>query len=456
MAQKMRKETEAKILQYLEKVAEEINAGATPNDAIIKVARDLDIEPGHVQLIIQAYNNARTNQQRKSSNNLVEKIAAFKLANPRRIFNELYPSQIKTAAVLARETEVSDDYKYHPELPRMDYSVLTKEASAKDKTWDIPRDSERYVKKAWSLIRELQQEREERRRQLSACYDKVASSYDELLYYFKQVGHPIRYKEVKENAEALFGKSAEVLMKYIAQDMPQLIKEAAPRRAMIAVDYNRPPFNLIAKCLEETKKYAQLKAAFSTFDKEAAVATERITNYFIPQEIKPPTKFRGSLVKAGGLTEEVGRNVFIGLSSGLAGNVMGRAIPLPDDKLKTRALLEIMDPSHENKLRAIRSQAILSDILAHDEYLSGEAPEKVTGLYNQITQISPRAADQPLLIRALLRRYIAQGQIDPHDISQLVDIETKLKQRDEPQREYQLPKIPGDLVAQTAGGSPKG
>ena len=34
--------------------------------------------------------------------------------------------------------------------------------------------------------------------------------------------------------------------------------------------------------------------------------------------------------------------------------------------------------------------------------------------------------------RALIRRYLGQGQVDPHDIDQLVGVESKLKQQAEP------------------------
>jgi hypothetical protein len=122
----------------------------------------------------------------------------------------------------------------------------------------------------------------------------------------------------------------------------------------------------------------------------------------------------------------------------------------PEAKLKTEAFMAVTDPQHESKLRGLRSQAMLTDMMANDPFLSGESPDRVMGLYNQITKLSPRAADQPLLMRALLRRYLAQGQVDPHDIDQLAGIEVKLKQRDEPQREYNLPKLPQDFTQQSS------
>src|SRR4029077_20857665 len=116
------------------------------------------------------------------------------------------------------------------------------------------------------------------------------------------------------------------------------------------------------------------------------------------------------------------------------------------ERLKTDALMNVTDPAHENKLRGLRSQSMLHNLMNTDEFLSGEDPQKVTGLYNEINKLSPHAADQPLLMRALLRRYLAMGAVDPHDVGQLSDIEGKLKLREEPGKEPIPPKYHESLV----------
>jgi hypothetical protein len=454
---KISKSTERKLLGYLDKVAEHINQGDTPSEAIVKVARSQDVELGHVRLLSQAYNNARTNQQRKSSDDLYEKIGSFDLADIKKITEELYPSQIKTAAAVARDESVSDDYKYAPKL-KLDinpqFERFTKLA-AYEPPPVLPRDETRHVKKAHSLLKELNHNFEEKRRLVHASHDKVAAAYDELTGYFKQAYAGVSQSDARHNSVAFWGRPAQVLMDAVAQDV------RSPNRGgdkfAAAMDRSRAPYNLIEKCLDAIKKHAHYKGDFHQFSKQAEVASERLVSPFLPTL---PQRVYGSIVKKAAKDDGTGApsDVITGMQ-GITGmkdlgvtKAIEKGMGKPEAKLKTEAYMAVTDPQHEAKIRGLKSQAMLSDMMANDPFLSGEQPERVMGLYNQITKLSPRAADQPLLMRALLRRYLAQGQVDPHDIDQLAGIEVKLKQRDEPQREYNLPKLPQDFTQQ--GSSP--
>ena len=222
---KISKTTERKLLGYLDKVAEHINVGDTPDEAIVKVARSQDVELGHVRLLAQAYNNARSNQQRKSSDDLYEKIASFKLANIRKITDALYPSQTKTAAARDHDESVSDDYKYAPKLKfdiNPQFEKFTKLA-AYEPPPALPRDETRHVKKAHSLLKELNHNFEEKRRLVHASHDKVAAAYDELTGYFKHAYSGVSQTDAKHNAMAFWGRPAQVLMDAVAQDRKSVV-----------------------------------------------------------------------------------------------------------------------------------------------------------------------------------------------------------------------------------------
>lgn len=454
---KISKSTERKLLGYLDKVAGHINKGDTPNKAIVKVARSEDVELGHVRLLAQAYNNARTNQQRKSSDDLYEKIASFQLADIKKITDELYPSQIKTAATREHEDGVSDDYKYAPKLKfdiNPQFEKFTKLAAFASPP-ALPRDETRHVKKAYSLLKELNHNYEEKRRLVHASRDKVAAVYDDLVGYFKQAFNGVPFGDAEFHAKAMWGQPAEVLMKHLQQDLK--IPNRGGDKFASAMDLRKEPYNLIAKCLAGIKKHAEYKEDFRQFSKESDVASERLIAPFVPVL---PQRIYGSIVKTAKEEDGIGSpsDIVTGLQdvTGMKDLGVSKAIEKgmgkPEAKLKTDAFMAVTDPQHESKLRGLRSQAMLTDMMANDPFLSGESPDRVMGLYNQITKLSPRAADQPLLMRALLWRYLAQGQVDPHDIDQLAGIEVKLKQRDEPQREYNLPKLPQDFTQQS--GSP--
>lgn len=454
---KISKSTERKLLGYLDKVAEHINKSDNPNQAIVKVARSQDVELGHVRLLAQAYNNARTNQQRKSSDDLYEKIASFQLADIQKITDDLYPKMFKSAALREQEDGVSDEYKYAPKLKfdlNPQFERFTKLA-AYEPPPALPRDETRHVKKAYSLLKELNHDFEEKRRLVHASRDKVAAAYDNLVGYFKHAFNGVPFGDAEFHSKAMWGQPAEVLMRHLQQDLK--IPNRSGDKFAAAMDLHKEPYNLIEKCLNAIEKHAEYKEDFRQFSKAADVASERLVAPFVPVL---PQRIYGSIVKTA-VKEDSGigdpSDIVTGLQgiTGMKDLGINRAIEKgmgkPEAKLKTEAFMAVTDPQHESKLRGLRSQAMLTDMMANDPFLSGESPERVMGLYNQITKLSPRAADQPLLMRALLRRYLAQGQVDPHDIDQLAGIEVKLKQRDEPQREYNLPKLPQDFTQQSGG-----
>lgn len=239
---KISKATERKLLGYLDKVAEHINQGDMPSEAIVKVARSQDVELGHVRLLSQAYNNARTNQQRKSSDDLYEKIGSFDLADIRKITDELYPSQIKTAAAVARDESVSDDYKYAPKL-KLDinpqFERFTKLA-AYEPPPVLPRDETRHVKKAYSLLKELNHNFEEKRRLVHASRDKVSAAYDDLVGYFKQAYYGVPFRDAEFHAKAMWGQPAEVLMRHLQQDLK--IPNRGGDKFAAAMDLQKEPY----------------------------------------------------------------------------------------------------------------------------------------------------------------------------------------------------------------------
>ena len=284
--------------------------------------------------------------------------------------------------------------------------------------------------------------------------DKVAAAYDELTGYFKQAYAGVSQADARHNAVAFWGRPAQILMDAVVKDV------RGPNRSgdkfAAAMDRSRAPYNLIEKCLSAITKHAQYKGDFHQFSKQADIASESLVAPFVPVL---PERIYGSIVKAAkddgtGAPSDIitGMQGITGMKDLGVSKAIEKGMGKPEAKLKTEAYMAVTDPQHEAKIRGLKSQAMLSDMMANDPFLSGEQPDRVMGLYNQITKLSPRAADQPLLMRALLRRYLAQGQVDPHDIDQLAGIEVKLKQRDEPQREYNLPKLPQDFTQQT--GSP--
>ena len=117
--------------------------------------------------------------------------------------------------------------------------------------------------------------------------------------------------------------------------------------------------------------------------------------------------------------------------------------PSSDDKLRNEAVSELFDPMHEAELTRIRTQAMLSDFMSNDPVIATYDPEEVTDAYNQIVQLAPRAAQQPAVMRGLIRKMLQQQDaLEPFEADQVAKIEQTVRSLSEPmQNRLALPVV---------------
>lgn len=107
--------------------------------------------------------------------------------------------------------------------------------------------------------------------------------------------------------------------------------------------------------------------------------------------------------------------------------------PKSQESIEHETVQELFDPSHEAELQRIRTQAMMSDFMSNDPIISNYDQDEVTGVYNHISQLAPRAALQPALMRGLLRKMLQQQDtMEAFDVDQLVKIEKGLRDVNEP------------------------
>lgn len=131
-----------------------------------------------------------------------------------------------------------------------------------------------------------------------------------------------------------------------------------------------------------------------------------------------------------------------GATSALAGPAMASMVgpsvekalsPTPQDVIERETVQELFDPSHEAEMSRIRTQAMLSEFMTTDPIISTYDDDEVSSAYNHISQLAPRAAMQPALMRGLLRKMLQQQDtLEAFDVDQLMGIEQKLKGVAEP------------------------
>lgn len=423
------KQAEAKLLAALEKVAETVNSGTHPNDAIVKVAREENIPSGHINLMVHAYNTGCTTKQREAGENTIEKSADFKIADANQILDALYPKVVKTSAEIARENVVSTEYALPPTgFIKRRNSVTEKAASAAaalpEKTWQpAPRDEHEEVRRVYSKKAAAKRDYEETRRQATAAYQKAATAMQKLEEYFRVPGN-LSFGTVIKAAHAVCGDFGVSVLNKLVDVYPQFKKQAASNKPLDMSDVSqRVPFQLIDEIGEALHQYDTLR------DKTAELAPKETKAASTP----PPETITGSILHnpaeealelkkadASGfsmnplkMTRSLGDTLYQGV---------GSYIKTPE-QMREEAFKDITDPEHERKLRNIRVQGVLSDLVTNDPVISGYEPTEVANAFNELAEIAPNFMDSRATVQALLRKRLESGQLADFDIKQLAELE---------------------------------
>lgn len=423
------KQAEAKLLAALEKVAETVNSGAHPNDAIIKVAREENIPSGHINLMVHAYNTGCTTKQRETGEDTLEKAADFKIADANTILDALYPKVVKTSGEIVRESVVSTEYAVPPTGFIKRYNTqLEKAASAKvalpEKTWEpAPRDEHEAAKRAYSKKAAQKREQEEQRRQATAAYQKAAAGMAKLEEYFRTPGN-LPYGTVLKTANFVCGDFGVSVLNKLADVYPQFKKQAATSIPLDMSDpKQRQPFTIIRDIGESLQTYDELRDKTANDGKEAAiekiVTPTPITGSILhnpadePLELKKKFAAEMPPLTPSGITRALGSTVYQGAES---------YIKSPQE-LREDAFKDITDPDHERKLKNIRVQGVLADLVTNDPVISGYEPTEVANAFNELAEIAPNFMDNRATVQSLLRKRLESGQLADFDIKQLAELE---------------------------------
>jgi hypothetical protein len=417
------KEAETKLMAAIEKAASLVNTGEEPNAAIIKVAAAEHIPAGHINIMVHAYNTGRTTSTREKGASANEKAADFKLANADTIIDALFPKVVKTSAALSSEKTISTEYAVSPAgfLSRRK-ATMEKAAAAivalPEKTYVAPpRDEHSAAMREHSKRAADKLALEEVRRLATVAYSKAANAMDDLATYFRTADR-ISFGDVKKEAELRVGAEGVSVLVKLAEVYPWLNKQAATAKNHFG---NAAPYALIETVIEKLAEYKEHQAAFNALNptkKEAAQKPEPTTGSILynPLEESLELKKAEASLPTGpvSMTRQLGENLYAGTSGYFAKN--------PAD-LRNEAFDEITDPNHERKLRNIKAQSTLADMITNDPVISGYDPREVTNAFNEISELAPNFADSTAAMQALLRKRLEAGQLADFDVKQLLDME---------------------------------
>lgn len=419
------KQAEAKLLSALEKVAELVNAGETPNNAIVKVAQTENLPSGYVRLVTTAFNTGATTAQREGGENTAEKAADFKLADADQILDALYPKVVKTSAEIVREEVISTEYAVSPVgfIARRN-SQMQKAASAvvalPEKTWTpAPRDEHSAARREYTKKVAAVREAEEARRVATMAYHKAAEAMEKLADYFRRPGNA-PFQTVKRAAEIQLGQLGVSVLNKLAAVYPQFEKQSAPNNPLLGCC---EPLDVIDDIIELLDEYGAAQKKADSYKKAEAPPPpepEIITGSVLYNPLEEPFELKKADALATmpsanpvSLTHQLGESMWAG----------GRSYIKSPDQLRGEAFKEITDPDHDRKLRNIRAQGVLADLVTNDPVISGHDPREVATAFNELAEIAPNFMDSTATVQALLRKRLEAGQLADFDIKQLAELE---------------------------------
>lgn len=437
MPQKLTKQSEERLLSALNDIAELTNDGMHPNEAITKVATELKVPHGHVQLLVNAYNTGRTTAQRKSSDDIWSKSAEFPIADSSVILENMYPTEPKQAQF----SSVSQDYSSSP-----NWLHRRKEAQAKewaktvdirlcDKPTDLPRDDDYFYKKAKAEARSLKLDVEEARRRARYAFDYATQQKEEIVQYFKQANHQ-PFQEVRQNSVLKWGDNAKILFDQIAEENPAFCKQASTGRHTASGWI----FDKVHSALLTGSAYVSLQRDYAEKRANYEVEEAKLLSPFVNQQLLSNQQSQlpllvhsmvnGFVSKQAGLSSWIG-----GVSKDIASAKLKEQTANPYAKVQQQRLedqykhqFDEPNGGHSYELDALNQESMLSDLLSSDEVLSHHDPHQVLSAYANIKALAPRAAGNPDLLRTLLRDKLEKGQQSLFDLETLTKVEKNLGQ----------------------------
>lgn len=392
------------LLEAVEKTSALVeSSNADPTTALAKVGRQLRLTPDFLKLVGYAYNAGATTEHRLANSHILDKMATIPLA----------------------DVDAAIRLVYQPDWPEKEASDKQHKPSDYWVPWDLIK-GEPYV--------DLD------RVQAESHLRKAAQHYRSTLPKKKQAA-PILREDPYKTAELC--KRQEALWQNICAVSDQLSRSIAAgdctvdeyKQAMSL--YYGKPGELAA---EVVVKAACLPEFWLKHFKRARWGASRLgLSHPLIKNSAEMIQLAKSVVRGKAPKQEQPKqhtkrsNLLNFLTAGLLGKQWA-AVTAMENKNPLQSKVQDMKttldyPGLKMQRREIRNRSVLYNLMANDEVISQYDPEEVIAAYNEIAQLMPRAAGQPAMIRALLRKRLSQGAAEPFEAAQATQVEKHLWKR---------------------------
>ena len=417
------------------------NQGLSPDAALQKVAEKYNYSPGFLKAACNAFNTGRQLAQWQANDSVLDKLASFPLADFEKISANMWGKPKEKVAHVSYNVPEFNSYEKQArqELLNMNLSSFVKQASETNQP-TVDELANNKVKKAYDHLDYYRRLADQARTEKTAAASRLDASLGALSDYFKKSEYDrLPFAQVEHAVAAYYGKVGSSLMDHVAELFPREKRASAQPKNWSGfyqgVNRNVAPFPLIDAIIKQAEDYQQrLKGLDIALGKvnRANTAVTKLAADLIPENKKNNelnnTLLDNDLKLEDELQKQKNASVLPALGLGFAAaKTLGQVGSAEKNKDIQSNIEKLDSPEHLDELRKIKAQTVLTNLMSDPENpLSKYDPEEVLSSYNQLTQLSPRLADQPSMIGPLLNKRLV-GNIEPFELLETLKMEEGLR-----------------------------
>lgn len=425
------KTAEKQIIKGVQKTIELVKqAGLTPTKALAQVVKEAEFTPDMIRRMGEAYNTSKT-LSFLEKNAGMNRTNDFPIVDVGEVLREAFPDKYQAPGA---EKVAEQVFKVGPMQKAASFNYneamagsMTKTAAAEIPlvtgtlvpSYDIPDNAFEDVETGLLMLDLLKKE-------AAAHTSNYLRSNDTMMNKLSKVAEEIRaagipFEVIEEGIAYNYGDKqgtamAELFFK--AANCAVMHEKRASTFEPRVVDFDREPYKSIREFAHWSEKVACDKACVAKAD--AAIKTHKSK---MLEKLAEKSPFANTS-KALGMVKDT---IF---GNGLASNDSYK-------KELASAMADVEAPDHRDELRSIDTKAMLNNMVANDEVISGyakENPNAIVDAYNEISKLAPDAAAQPLVVKGMLRRYLQQKYLEPFEAGQLAGTSKTVHDANAPQQ----------------------
>lgn len=425
MVKTLSQDEEARLMSAVTEAIGIANTGVSPSEAVAKVATARDYNVDFTERMVQIFNTSKTLSHLEKTSG-ADRGGDFDLADPAEVVSIMFED--KPSQKFASEIASNGDFM---RIEAIDNEVMEKAASVDVVAEPYKRDGGAIVKKAMAGLSRMKRDREDLKTQAAILDESRQVALNKIAMHFRQGSD--KFADVEYRIRGMHGKLGELVCGAAWENLGSLKglhkRGSTPERIKL-YDAKEAPYNYFEQVIDTTDKLCGVR-------KQANDLSQRIGEY--EQKLQQLLHFRtepitekaaagaiGSVIGAAGMRfKDDASSLLFGDDN------KGKDEKRVADTLKT---LTMISPSTDARIRAVRTESALQDLMASDPVISSYDPEEVITAYNELSSLAPTALQNTVVMRGYLRKLLESSPdpagrvMDSFEAKQLADIESTISE----------------------------